>query len=407
MTNGKIEKLRGLYSVYYEIKHNYPNKQKLIDINWDNELISAETEVVNCSSLYEYYIALMKYISLVDDGHTTIMPPWMINPEGFSKPALELTLIDNKIVVSRVGNVTELRSNNISCGNIITHIDDVPVLEALASINKIYARGSKQANEKINTYFLLLGDQKKKVYVRFENSGDDVALTRSIVEDDGNYFIDGFIDFDKPYEIKKLENDIYYCKILSFSTMKVADAIIEVLANNNPKGLIFDLRLNLGGNDQVASKIISHIIGETVSSPIWRCQLQNQAFELWGKDFPVEDIQNHINPASNNTFTKEVILLTSGMTSSTAEDMVLILKEAKRATIVGGRTAGSSGNPKTTKLPFGGSLRVSSFTPLTPSKKEYLGTGIKPDIECFDTVESLRENRDIVLETAIKLFNKD
>jgi C-terminal processing protease CtpA/Prc len=405
--NKNLEMLRGLYSVYYEVKHNYPNKQKLIDIAWDDQLLSAEKNVENCMSVFEYYMVLMKYISLVDDGHATIMPPWLINPDGFSKPALELTLIDNKIVVSRVGNVKELRSKNISLGSIITHIDDVPVLDVLAKINKIYARGSKHANEKINTYFLLLGDQKKKVYVCFEHSKDVVALTRSIIEDDGNYFIDGFIDFDKPYEIKKLENDIYYCKILSFSSMKIADAIIEVLVNNNPKGIIFDLRLNLGGDDRISAKIISHLIQESVSSPIWRCQLYNQAFQLWGVEQKFEDVQNHIIPASNTTFAREVIVLTSGMTSSTAEDMVIILKEAKRATIVGGRTAGSSGNPKSTKLPFGGTLRVSSFIPLTPSKQEYLGTGIEPDIECFDTVESLREQRDNVLETAIKLFNKN
>lgn len=404
MENIKLEKLNGLYKVYYEVKHNYPDKQKLVDIKWDELLHDYEKLVVDSKTTYEYYSILMRYISLVNDGHTNIMPPWMINPPGFGKPAIELEWINNEIVISRVGNVKELKEYNIKCGDIITHIDSKPVQDVMKEINLMYARGSEQANNKINTYFLLLGEVSKKVSVKLEKFEEKIDLNRSIIQDDGEYFIDRFIDFNNPYSIKKLDNDIYYINILSFSTMSIADSIVEVL-NANPKGLIIDLRLNLGGNDKIMNKIISFMIKEPVKSPIWSCDFYNQAFELWGQEYPSKEIQNTIEPAEGKPYNNSVVVLTSGMTSSTAEDMVIILKETKRATIIGGRTAGSSGNPKNFKLPYGGTLRVSSFKPLTPSGKEYLGLGIEPNIECSDTIESIKSGRDMIVEKAIALIN--
>ncbi len=396
-----LEKLKGLYKVYYEIKHNYPDKQKLRDIKWEEALERFQKLVIESESIDEYYSVLMRYVSLVNDGHTLIMPPWLANPQAssFSKPALELDYIEGKIIVSRVGNVEELHRYNIMPGDVITHIDDKEVSEVLEDINRMYARGSEQANNRINPYFLLLGEKSEKVSIRLERLNENIELTRSIKEDDGKYFIDRLIDFRNPYRIKKLDDDIYYVYILSFSTLDIAASICDIL-KENPKGIIFDLRYCLGGNDRVTGKLISHLIKEPVLSPIWRCEFYNQAFELWGREAPYEDIQNKILPAENHIYDNPVVILTSGRTSSTAEDMAITLKYAKRAKIIGERTAGSSGNPKTFALPYGGTLDVSSFIPLTPLKEEYLGIGIEPDYECHNTIASVRNDRDLVLEKA-------
>jgi len=99
-----------------------------------------------------------------------------------------------------------------------------------------------------------------------------------------------------------------------------------------------------------------------------------------------------------------LVLLTGGVTSSTAEDFAISLHYSGRAVLVGGKTAGSTGNPLRIGLPGGGSFEVATFTATYPDGREYAGIGIQPDIEIHPTQDDIYRGIDAVLDRAVEMI---
>lgn len=58
------------------------------------------------------------------------------------------------------------------------------------------------------------------------------------------------------------------------------------------------------------------------------------------------------------------------------------------------------------KLPGGGSARICTKKDSYPDGREFVGFGIKPDIEIKETIESVLMDQDIVLDAALNYLKK-
>ena len=70
--------------------------------------------------------------------------------------------------------------------------------------------------------------------------------------------------------------------------------------------------------------------------------------------------------------------------------------------LVGERTAGSTGNPLRVPLPGGGNFRVVTVRCVYPDGREFVGTGIQPDIEVHPTQQDIHDGYDRVLAGGVK-----
>ncbi|WP_315818881.1 S41 family peptidase [Paraflavitalea speifideaquila] len=83
-----------------------------------------------------------------------------------------------------------------------------------------------------------------------------------------------------------------------------------------------------------------------------------------------------------------LVVLIGNNTASAAEDFLIALDDLKgRATVIGERTYGSTGQPLMFDLPGGGSARVCTKRDTYSDGREFVGYGVKPDIEVKRTVE--------------------
>lgn len=73
---------------------------------------------------------------------------------------------------------------------------------------------------------------------------------------------------------------------------------------------------------------------------------------------------------------------------------------------MGEPTGGSTGQPLFYSLPFGGMGAVCSKRDLMSDGSEFVGFGIKPDIVLRPSLQDIRNQKDIVLETALKELKK-
>jgi carboxyl-terminal processing protease len=132
-------------------------------------------------------------------------------------------------------------------------------------------------------------------------------------------------------------------------------------------------------------------------------------YKAWGNSDTFLEISPYsFEPVQNKErYLKPIIVLTSVKTFSAAEDFLVAYDNSKRGIKIGQRTGGSSGQPISFDLPEGGKMRICTKRDMYPDGKEFVGIGVIPDIEINETIESIQKGKDIVLEKAVEIINKN
>ena len=170
-----------------------------------------------------------------------------------------------------------------------------------------------------------------------------------------------------------LDGNIGYLEITGFLGGNYQDAVVDALRFlSRTDALIIDVRRNGGGSGEMSHFIFSHFLG---AEPVPTIQVRGRA--------SAEPVVRHSLASVPGPRRPEVPLfvLTSQATGSAAEEFSFVLKNRKRATIVGTRTAGAG--HMVTFVPVGNGFvmglsitRVSD--PLTG--KEWEQVGVQPDL---------------------------
>ena len=90
------------------------------------------------------------------------------------------------------------------------------------------------------------------------------------------------------------------------------------------------------------------------------------------------------------------------MTFSSSENFSVTFKGMKRGKIIGTRTGGSTGNPNSIDLGHSVYAQRCTKNEWDTQGNEFIGIGIKPDIEVEETSEIYSTGRDVVIEEALK-----
>jgi C-terminal processing protease CtpA/Prc len=96
------------------------------------------------------------------------------------------------------------------------------------------------------------------------------------------------------------------------------------------------------------------------------------------------------------------VLLLGHNTASAAEDFLILADNQKHMTKIGAHSFGSTGQPYLFDLPGGGLARVCTKKDTYPDGREFVGYGIKPDIEVKQTLDDYIQKRDPVLQKALE-----
>jgi len=91
-------------------------------------------------------------------------------------------------------------------------------------------------------------------------------------------------------------------------------------------------------------------------------------------------------------------------TASAAEDFLVALDNNGRATIVGTPSYGSTGQPIFGELPGGGEFRVCSRWCLYPDGREFINTGVQPQVYAPLTLEDYKSNFYSVFATGMEVL---
>ena len=443
-------KIYELSLIWKEAEYNFAFWESLSGIlDWDSAFKNALNAVLKTENLYEYYMELKKFVALLRDGHTHVVFPKTVL-DSLGQLPIKTMLIKGELIISNVKRGTECK---IKRWSIIKKIDGVNIEDHLAKNVYPYIWHEKKDSA---TYLLnsliFHGPVGSEVKLDLESDGLKESVTLTRAHDAGEWYFDDVkirpdeelrqVYSSDSHSISMTDDNI---AVITIDTMMNADLPQDFYKNfpllEKAYGYIIDVRENGGGNSDNANAVAAMFIGgefltQRALQPIhigaykaWALQAASligcdpsrisyeQAVEKFGmsehseKTFKIykrmyyeESVGTYNSGACPGILTAPLIVLTSSNTASAAEDFLIELDYAKRATIVGTASFGSTGNPLVVDLESGGSFWICTRNCTYPDGREFINTGVQPHTLCEPTLAHYKNGVDSVMNKGLEVI---
>lgn len=192
-------------------------------------------------------------------------------------------------------------------------------------------------------------------------------------------------------EMEMRDDGVAYVRLREFSATASAslESELETLLQQDPRGLILDLRQNPGGWLDQAIDVADLFLGENVVAIERFSDGSERKFRAHGGDLAE---------------TVPMAVLVNGGSASASEIVAGALQDHGRAPLIGVSTFGKGSVQRPFKLSDGSELRVTVALWFTPENQRIQGQGLRPDIEVPWLEEERRESpeQDPQLERAVE-----
>lgn len=195
-------------------------------------------------------------------------------------------------------------------------------------------------------------------------------------------------------ESEMLEGNIAYIRMRNFgenTDRELRDQLRELL-EQNPSGLILDLRNNTGGYLDTAINVASEFIAEGVIM-----------YEDYG-----DGTRDTLKAKGNGLATEiPLVVLVNEFSASASEVVAGAIQDNERGTLVGVTTFGK-GSVQTVVPLQGeqGAVRVTVARWLTPGERQISEVGLTPDVVVERSDEDFQAGRDPQLDKAIEILSQ-
>lgn len=374
-------RLAAVISTWNVFQHFYPYFD-VVEIDWYKELARALVSSATDDNASAFSHSLEQLIAALQDGHGRVFPM-----SRFVPPPVAFDWVDDSIVVTAIGKDVDER---LHIGDVVIEIDGESIEPIVASLhgrisaatpgylrNRILSQLGYGANRSSFTLKTRSPDgELKEISLKREASSNFPQPLRESRPDQGSELAEGVVYVD----LDRVNRQHEFTKLIP----KLATA----------KGILFDLR---GYPSFRFTRVISHLIDETVTSAQWHIPLVHHpdqhhtkyTFSNW-----------KVRPRSPR-FTKNIAFVTDGQAISAAETLMGIVEHYKLAEIVGQPTAGTNGNVNPFTVPGGFTIVWTGMRVLKHDGSQHHGVGIQPTIPVSRTIEGIAAGRDEFLEKAV------
>lgn len=416
------EKLYGLSLLWREATYNFAFFDQVPDLDWEQAYREAIPRVLATDSLYHYYRELQRFCALLKDGHTSIHLPDAVRAV-IGWPPLLLKAVRRRAIVI---NVDRALAPQVPLGSEIIAVEGKPTADYLAS--EVFPYISSSTEHIFWEWGIrdlldgLVGTEVRITLRTPEQEVRELTLVRQPSTAERAWVAERRKRPEEGVEFRQLEEGIAYVALNHFALEEVVHAFEALLPSlYASRGLIFDLRNNTGGNSDYAVEVVKHLTDKPFLTSRWRTPEHIAAYKAWGQwadKVPElaryrpyaegkawhEEEPERIVPPEGPKITAPLVVLIGHNTASAAEDFLICLDSAKRATLVGQRTFGSTGQPLLVELPGGGMARICAKRDTYPDGRDFVGYGIQPDHFIEPSVEAFLAGQDVVLEKGIEVL---
>jgi C-terminal processing protease CtpA/Prc len=426
------DKVFGLSKIWQEVNYNFIYLEKIDRVKWDSTYRAMIRTVQETENDYEYYRQLQKFCALLKDGHTFILLPKNIDSlvyiDMFGSYRIRLQNIGDKAIIT---HINESKKGELPIGSEIVEVNGLPTKEYINQFVAPYISSSTEfvlkheGVEKLLTG--LKGEEYKIKIVTPDGKSKTISLIHEVTTEKDVYPPEKekqLLDF------KWYDNQIAFVALNSFMDPTIIEMFLEKLPElRKAKGLIIDLRYNQGGNTRNGTGILQYLTNDTIlygSKSLTRNHIAS--YKAWGRFANASDTSAWAKksflmsqdrfyypfdyyPANfksnNQKINIPTVLLIGHKTFSAAEDFLIYADNQKHMIKMGEASNGSTGEPLMVELPGGGFALVCTIKSTFPDGREFVGYGVKPDIEVKPTLNDFIQNNDPVLNRAISYLKQE
>lgn len=430
----KADKIYGLSKFWQEVNYNFVYLNKIDRVKWDSTYKALISSIPETQTDYEYYRELQKFCALLKDGHTNIYMPSGQDFEPmntmFGDYRFFMENVEGKAIITHV-NLS--KKNEIPVGSEVVEVNGKPSKQYIIEDVAPYISSSTDyVLQDWSVSKLLQGLEGTHFDVKIKKpNGQFLTLKLTHKRTEEKEIYPAFPAQAALLDFKWYPNNVAYVSLNSFGDEKIDSIFVSKLPElYKAKALIIDLRNNGGGSTSIGSYILKYLTNDSLLyGSRYSTRQLNSAFKAWGKYTSAKDTINNAwnkkalltyednyfynldySPLKNRLQEKRLVvptvLLIGHNTASAAEDFLIYADNQKHMTKIGQNSFGSTGQPFLFDLPGGGMARVCTKKDTYPDGREFVGNGVKPDIEVTPTIKGFMNNKDGALTLAIDYLNK-
>jgi len=435
--------------IWKEAEYNFAFWERLADsLDWDKAYRTALSVVLKTKNLHEYYLELMKFVALLRDGHTEVWFPQVINDsaEYTAKLPIRTQLINGERVIT---NIKKVVADKVKQWSAIKKVNGIGFEEYAGKNIYPYIWHEKKDSVDWRIHeFLSNGKTSSTVEFELEHDGKTEIIELTRTKGDVDWFYENTVIKTEENLRQEYKSDSHH---IAFTDDNIAVITIDTMMNGNlpkeffsnfsllekAKGYIIDVRNNTGGNSGYADPVAAMFIGgEFVNqralhpihigvykASVQNAQIKDKTYEQLAEQYGDSDELKKLYQFSKHAHYEEsistvnsndcpgilnapLIVLSSANTASAAEDFLIELDHAKRITIVGAASCGTTGQPINYNLESGGGFRICTRHNTYPDGREFINIGIKPHIPFEMTVDDYKNGLDSVMNKGLEEVRK-
>ncbi len=430
-TLSPVDKIYGLSKFWQEVNYNFVYLSKVDRKAWDSVYRSLIGSVPATPNDYVYYRELQRFCAMLKDGHTNIYFPQGVESQimttMFGDYRFFIENIDGKAIIVRTN---ASKKDEIPFGSEVVEVNGLPTEKYIAENVAPYISSSTDYVLKDISYSRLLqGLTGQSFSIKIKKpKGEVVSLNLTHTRTAEEAVFPAFEPQKELMDLKWYQNNqVAYVSLNSFDNEKIDTLFWNKLPElYKAKAMVIDLRYNGGGSTTVGTEILKYLTADTLLyGSKNRSRLHIPSFKAWGKFAEAKDtardewsrksLLNYLDlsyydfeyaPKKNLLKEKRIIvptvILLGHNTASAAEDFLIYADNQKHMIKMGENSFGSTGQPFMFDMPGGGSARICTKQDAYPDGRQFVGYGIKPDVEVKPTLQDYLQKKDPVLEKALE-----
>lgn len=389
------DKLFGLFKIWIVIKYFYPHL-KYASVDWENILPEWIKKIDQTKTDQEYYILLRKLAATLNDSHVRIInKKFPIVLDEYSIP-VKVIHIEGKTLISEIKNDSLNNTSTLGIGDELIEIDGKPINEVENELMETISSSTSQYKfwwlYNNNAIIRRPKGTVVKIKIKHHNKIREFSFISSIKP------VAAFSNPKTTVHNGIYENSIGYINLFKLKNAKELDSML--FSFKETKGLILDMR-GYSYRFGTSAELISRICNYPVKSGIFSYPIINSYDSL---SINYSSQQYIITPNENFTYNKPIVVLINELPQSAPENLLIYIKNAKRATFVGSPTTGTNGNISEIALPGDGRMDFTAMKVTYSDGSRFQNIGITPDVLIYPTLKGISANKDEVFEKGVSVL---
>lgn len=383
-------KLLGLFRFWNMYEYFSPNIEITVK-DWDQVLMDTIPAIAESTDYRSYVLSLSQAIAMTGDAHITLYDKeqTLQNYYGTYYLPCSIKMIDGQAVVDYVYE----KEKQLQPGDILLEIDGMPISQRIEELKQYRAIPN---DDKILTQMepQLLQAKKEKTKICILHGDQKETMQIETIQN--------FYSYQNPLKTGFLKENIGY---IDPSQLKEGELETKMDEFRDAKGIIVDLR-------HYPSVFIPYLMGEYIvpeQKTFAIMGLPNQAIPgaYWKQTMPVgKGVMKEMmqDDRQFDTYNGKIVILMDETSMSSTEFTIMALRQSPNTVVVGSPSIGADGNVIRLTLPGEIQMAMTGLGVYTPEDKQTQRCGLTPDVECYPTVEGLRQEKDELIDTAMDII---